>query len=448
MRGRILIVEDEQEVRAGLMEFLRDEGYETAGVATLADARRELSRSSPELVLLDLRLPDGSGLDLLTELQAPNAPPVIVVTAFPEVQTAVRALKLGAHDYINKPFDLDELLLVVNRTLEARELREEVTSFREGQKQRLRRSLDRIVGESPALAQLRREIDMVAASDATTALILGESGVGKELVAEAIHYRSSRCDGPLVKVNCAAIPATLLESELFGHEKGAFTDARTTQKGMFELAHRGTLFLDEIAEMDERLQAKLLRVLEDRTITRVGGQRPITVDVRIIAATNRDLASRIKAGHFREDLYYRLNVFPLFIPSLRERTEDILPLAELFFREFLARQPGKSCRLTADAKRKLLAYHWPGNARELRNVMERTVLLNRGGEVAAAELLLDTERAGKISGEGQVATLAELEREHILRVYGQTGRNKSQTASLLGINRLTLRRKLKEFGIE
>jgi len=448
VRRRILIVDDEREVRDGLLEFLRDEGYETAGAETLAEARQDLSRSPFDLVLLDLRLPDGSGLDLLAELNVPDAPPVVVVTAFPEVQTAVRALKLGAQDYINKPFDLDELLLMVNRTLETRELREEVTSFREGQKLRLRRSLDRIVGDSPALTRLRREIDLVAASGTTTALILGESGVGKELVAEAIHYRSSRCEGPLVKVNCAAIPATLLESELFGHEKGAFTDAGTTRKGMFELAHRGTLFLDEIAEMDERLQAKLLRVLEDRTVTRVGGKRPIALDVRIIAATNRDLPSRIITREFREDLYYRLNVFPLVVPPLRERPEDILPLAERFLGEFLARMPGKKSRLTEEAKGNLRAYPWPGNVRELRNVMERTVLLHAGGEIAAAELHLGTVRAGKISGEGPVATLAEVEREHILRVYRQTGENKSQTADLLGINRLTLRRKLKEFGIE
>lgn len=448
MRGRILIVEDELEVREGLLEFLRDEGHDTAGAATLADARRELSGASFDLVLLDLRLPDGSGLDLLAELKEPDSPLVIVVTAFPEVQTAVRALKLGAHDYINKPFDLDELLHVVNRALESRELREEVTSFRQGQKQRLRRSLDRIAGNSPALERLRREIDLVAASDTTTALILGESGVGKELVAEAIHYRSARCDGPLVKVNCAAIPATLLESELFGHEKGAFTDAKASRKGMFELAHRGTLFLDEIAEMDERLQAKLLRVLEERTITRVGGKRPVAVDVRIIAATNRDLPARIRSGEFREDLYYRLNVFPLVIPPLRERAEDILPLAEQFLKEFLTRAPGKSCSLSDEAKRKLLSYPWPGNARELRNAMERTVLLHPGGEITAMDLPLGAMAEGRFFEAGPVSTLAEVERGHILRVYSQTGGNKSQTADLLGINRLTLRRKLKEFGIE
>jgi len=448
MRHRILIVDDEPEVREGLVEFLRDEGFETKGATNLVEARQDISRSCFDLVLLDLRLPDGSGLDLLAELRGPDAPPVIVVTAFPEVQTAIRALKLGAYDYVNKPFDLDEILLAVTRALETRELREEVTSFRQGQKQRLRHSLDRIVGDSPALAKLRREIDLVASSDATTALILGESGVGKELVAEAIHYRSERCEGPLVKLNCAAIPATLLESELFGHEKGAFTDARTTQKGMFELAHRGTLFLDEIAELDVRLQAKLLRVLEDRTITRVGGQRPIAVNVRIVAATNRDLQERIKTGEFREDLYYRLNVFPFVISPLRERTEDILPLTELFLREFLARAPGKSCRLTEEAKRKLLSYHWPGNARELRNVMERTVLLHQGGEITATDFILGAGRVVGFTDSGPITTLSEVEREHILRVYRQSGNNKTQTADLLGINRLTLRRKLKEFGIE
>lgn len=447
MQQRILIVDDEPEVREGLVEFLRDEGFETTGAATLGDARQACSRSYFDLVLLDLRLPDGSGLDLLAELRGPDAPPVIVVTAFPEVQTAIRALKMGAYDYVNKPFDLDDILLVVKRALETRELREKVTSFRQEQKQRLRHSLDRIVGDSPALAKLRREIDLVASSGATTVLILGESGVGKELVAEAIHFRGDRCDGPLVKLNCAAIPLNLLESELFGHEKGAFTDARTTQKGMFELAHLGTLFLDEIAELDVRLQAKLLRVLEDRTIIRVGGQRPIAVDVRIVAATNRDLQARIRGGEFREDLYYRLNVFPFLIPPLRERTEDILPLAELFLREFLTRVPGKSCRLTEDAKRKLRSYHWPGNARELRNVVERTVLLHAGGEITAADILVGTGRLFEPSCAGPVTTLSEVEREHILRVYRQSGGNKTQTAELLGINRLTLRRKLKEFGI-
>lgn len=448
MRGRILIVEDEREIRDGLLEVLRSEGYEATAAESLADARRELPRASFDLVLLDLRLPDGSGLDLLAELREPGAPSVIVVTAFPEVQTAVRALKLGAYDYVNKPFDLDEILLAVSRALETRELREEVTSFRQGQKQRLRRSLGRIVGVSPALAKLRREIDLVASSSAATALILGESGVGKELVAEAIHYRSERCDGPLVKLNCAAIPATLLESELFGHEKGAFTDACSIQKGQFELAHRGTLFLDEIAELDVRLQAKLLRVLEDRTITRVGGQRPIVVDVRIVAATNRDLQDRIRGGEFREDLYYRLNVFPFVILPLRERSEDVLPLAELFLREFLARAPGKSCRLTGEAKQKLLSYRWPGNARELRNVMERTVLLHQGGEITAADITIGTGGLAAPLDAGSITSLAEVEREHILRVYRQAGGNKTHTAALLGINRLTLRRKLKEFDIE
>jgi len=448
VKKKILIVDDEPDVREGLLEFLQDEGFVTTGAKTLFEARQNISRFTYDLILLDLRLPDGSGLDLLSGLRESDAPPVIVVTAFPEVQTAISALKLGAYDYVNKPFDLDEILIVVKRALETRELRENITSFRQGQKQRLCHSLDRIKGNSQALVKLRQEIDLVASSDATTVLILGESGVGKELVAEAIHYRSDRCDGPLVKLNCAAIPAALLESELFGHEKGSFTDARTTQKGMFELANTGTLFLDEIAELDVKLQAKLLRALEDRTITRIGGQRPITIDARIVTATNRDLQERIKAGEFREDLYYRLNVFPFFIPPLRERTDDILPLAELFLREFLARVPGKSCTLTEEAKRKILSYHWPGNARELRNVMERTVLLHNGGEITGADFTIRAGRLFDPVDAEPLTNLSEVEREHILRVYRKSGENKSKAADLLGINRLTLRRKLKELGVD
>jgi DNA-binding NtrC family response regulator len=448
MPNRILIVEDEVILRESLLEFLRDEGEEAVAADTLAAARRMLARQTFDVVILDLKLPDGSGLELLQAMQGEESPPVIVMTAFPEVQTAVRALKLGAYDYINKPFDLEEMHLTVRRALETRELREQVTSFRQTQKQRLHRSLNRLVGESPAMERLRREIALVAESDATTTLILGESGTGKELVAEAIHFQSARRDGPLLKVNCAAIPGNLLESELFGHEKGAFTGAAATRKGLFELAHRGTLFLDEIGEMEAALQAKLLRVLEDRTLTRVGGSRPITVDVRVVAATNRDLPERIRNGQFREDLYYRLNVFPLPIPPLRERPEDILPLAELFIREFLARAPGKSCRLAADAEKALLAYPWPGNVRELRNLMERTVLLHPGGEIGAKDLALQALEASSAGTEGRIPSLAEMERDYILRVYRQSDGNKTQTADLLGINRLTLRRKLKEYDVE
>ncbi|BCR05623.1 acetoacetate metabolism regulatory protein AtoC [Desulfuromonas versatilis] len=449
MRGRILIVEDEELVRESLVEFFAEEGLEVQGVASLQQARAHLSRQAFDLVILDLKLPDGSGLELLREIQGSEGPQVVVLTAFPEVQTAVRALKLGAFDYINKPFDLEELQLVAARALEEQALREQVGSFRQGQQHRLRGSLDRLVGASAALERIKREITLVAGSKGTTALVLGESGVGKELVAEAIHYLSERSDGPLLKVNCAAIPANLLESELFGHEKGAFTDAKTSRKGLFELAHRGTLFLDEVGEMALTLQAKLLRVLEDRRVTRLGGRRPVQVDVRIVAATNRNLAERVREGSFREDLFYRLNVFPLVVPPLRERPEDIPPLAELFLKEFLARAPGKDCRLGESARQSLLAQPWPGNVRELRNIIERTLLLHPGGVIEAADLPLSLapSPAGEATGAGG-GTLAEVEREHILRVYRQNQGNKTQTADQLGINRLTLRRKLKEYGVD
>ncbi len=450
MPERILIVEDEEFLRESLDEFFTEEGYATRVAGRLAEARQMLGAEEFDLLILDLKLPDGSGLDLLAELQGPEAPLAIVVTAFPEVQTAVRALKSGAHDYINKPFDLAELQAVVRRALETRELRQEVSALRQTQRQRLHRSLGRMVGTSAAMERIRKEIALVAASDATTALILGESGTGKELVAEAIHAQSARRDGPLLKVNVAAIAASLLESELFGHEKGAFTGATAPRKGLFELAHRGTLFLDEIGEMEPGLQTKLLRVLEERTLCRVGGSRPVAADVRVVAATNRNLPERIREGAFREDLYYRLNVFPLVLPPLRERPEDILPLAELFLQEFLARAPGKTCRLSEAARRRLQSYGWPGNVRELRNVMERAVLLSPGGAIAAEDLPCESvsgPAAGPAEQEG-IASLAAMERHHILQIYRQCGKNKTLTADRLGINRLTLRRKLKDYGVD
>jgi len=271
MRGRILIVEDEEILRESLVDFFRQEGYTALSADSIAAARHEMNRYDFDLMILDMKLPDGSGLDLLAEISDPQSLLVIVATAFPEVQTAVTALKLGAFDYINKPFDLDELQLLVERAMDTRQLRGEVNSFRQREKQRSKRSWTRLEGDSNVLKKIRQEILLVAKADTTTTLILGESGVGKELVAEAIHYQSARREGPLLKINCAALPATLLENELFGHEKGAYTDASGRQKGLFELADHGTLFLDEIAEMEPGLQAKLLRVLEDMTVTRIGG---------------------------------------------------------------------------------------------------------------------------------------------------------------------------------
>ncbi len=448
MRGRILVVEDEEILRESLIDFFRQEGYAVLSADSIAAARHKLNQHDFDLMILDMKLPDGSGLDLLAKVPDPQSLLVIVATAFPEVQTAVTALKLGAFDYINKPFDLDELLLLVERAMDTRQLRGEVQSFRQREKQRSKRSWTRLEGDSNVLKKIRQEILVVAKADTTTTLILGESGVGKELVAEAIHYQSARREGPLLKINCAALPASLLENELFGHEKGAYTDAGRQQKGLFELADHGTLFLDEIAEMEPGLQAKLLRVLEDMTVTRLGGQQPIHVDVRIVTATNRNLRERIKVGLFREDLFYRLNVFPILVPPLREHPEDIPLLAKLFLKEFLLHTPDKQCEFSADALECLQRHEWPGNVRELKNVIERTTLLHPGGVITCKNLALVGCCAEAQATTGKMESLAEVEKRHILSVYQKTGHNKTRTADILGINRLTLRRKLKEFGVE
>ncbi len=448
MRGRILIVEDEEILRESLVDFFRQENYTVFCVDSLSSARKELYQHDFDLMILDMKLPDGSGIDLLSEISDSQSPLVIAATAFPEVQTAVKALKLGAFDYINKPFDLDELQMIVERAMDTRQLRGEVNSFRQREKQRSKRSWTRLEGDSNVLRKIRREILLVAKADATTTLILGESGVGKELVVEAIHYQSARREGPLLKINCAALPTTLLENELFGHEKGAYTDAKDRQKGLFEIADHGTLFLDEIAEMEPGLQAKLLRVLEDMKVTRIGGQQPIDVDVRIVAATNRNLRERINAGSFREDLFYRLNVFPIMVPPLREHPEDIPLLANLFLKEFLLYSPDKTCVFSTAAMDCLRKYHWPGNVRELKNVIERATLLHSGGTITSENLAVFGCCTEIKPATEEMMPLSEVEKTHILSVYKKTGNNKTQTADTLGINRLTLRRKLKEYGIE
>ena len=447
MHGHILIVEDEEMLRESLVDFFRQEHYIALSAATLSEARQAMLQNDFDLMILDMKLPDGSGLDLLAEISDPQSLLVIVATAFPEVQTAVKALKLGAFDYINKPFDLDELQLLVERAMDTRQLRGEVNIFRQREKQRNRCSWTRLEGDSNALRKIRQEILLVAKANATTTLILGESGVGKELVAEAVHYQSARSEGPLLKINCAALPASLLENELFGHERGAYTDAKNVQKGLFELADHGTLFLDEIAEMEPGLQAKLLRVLEDMTVTRIGGQQPIHVDVRIVTATNRNLYEQIQAGLFREDLYYRLNVFPIQVPPLRDHPEDIPLLANLFLNEFLLHSQGKSCEFSGGALDCLKKHTWPGNVRELKNVIERTTLLHLGGEITPADLALVGCCSEVKSDIKEMLPLFEVEKKHILAVYKKTDNNKTRTAEILEINRLTLRRKLKEYGI-
>jgi len=388
---------------------------------------------------------------------------VIMITALTDARPAVEALKSGAYDYLLKPFELDELKLVVAKALETHRLKLEVARLKEQQRKRFPDS--GLYGDSPAIQEVQNLIKIIAETPRTSVLIEGESGTGKELVANAIHASSSRADKTIIKINCSAIPENLLESELFGHEKGAFTDAKTTKRGLFELAHGGTLFLDEIASMKMSLQPKLLRVLETSSFRRIGGTTDITVDVRIIAATNQNLETCVREGLFREDLLYRLKVMVIRVPALREHTEDILPIAKMFI-EQNNREFNKSIRgISLEASDLMLRYPWPGNVRELKNVLERAVILCKKDEITAELLHLDsTDQAPAaaplpapaeplakplpaVRPDDTALTLADIERLHILSVLEKCNNNKSKTAKMLSISRSTLREKLKEYGI-
>src|SRR5499425_357854 len=371
---KILVVDDERLVRWSLRQKCEEWGYQVteapAGEAGLQLAQQE----SPDLVLLDVRMPDMNGIQVLEQIKkAPDAPPVIMITADPQLDDVKNALKLGAYDFIGKPLDFDELRVTIENALEANRLRTEVRSLR-GEVRRHTGYHD-FVAVAPKSVELMNFVEKVAASEATTILIQGESGTGKDLIAKTIHYESSRQNKPFVAINCSAIPETLMEAELFGHEKGAFTDAKQMKKGLFETADGGTLFLDEIGELSPLLQAKLLRVLEDQVIRRIGGVRDMQVDVRVIAASNRDLEKAVREGQFRQDLYYRLAIIAIFLPSLRDRKEDILPLVDFFIDRY-NRRFRKSVRGITDETRRLLLQHsWPGNVRELKNSIERAMIL-------------------------------------------------------------------------
>jgi DNA-binding NtrC family response regulator len=445
---RILVVDDEDNARRAIATILGEEGYEVAEAANGEEALARLVDFSPAVVLSDVRMPRMDGLTLLKRAreQASNAA-FIMMTAFASVETAVEAMKLGADNYLVKPLDANAVLVVLSKALEKRALEREAESLREQVRQRAR--FHNIVGESP---QLQAVYDVIrrAASTRATVLILGESGTGKELIAQAIHHESQRRDKPFVKVHCAALSENLLESELFGHEKGSFTGAVTRKEGRFELADGGTLFLDEIGEISPAVQVKLLRVLQQREFERVGGTQTLKVDVRIVAATHRDLVAEVKAGRFREDLYYRLNVVAVTLPPLRERKSDIPALVNHFLEKY-SEAYGKQVRgLAPGTLQALLSYDWPGNIRELENAIERAVVLATGSELTADDLppVLRGPRPTGSAPSALIpgATLAEIEREAILRTLEMVHGSTTRAAEILGISVRKVQYRLKEYG--
>jgi DNA-binding NtrC family response regulator len=445
----VLVVEDDEAMRDLLVEELSYAGFQVLS-AVGGKSGLETVRSRPiDLVITDLRMPDLDGFDLIRDLRAAESPPhIVMITAFGSIDTAIKAVKLGAYDYITKPFDMEELILVADKAVAERSLRREVARLKleiEG-----RYDFGNIIGRSEAMRDVLALVTRISHSEVSV-LITGESGTGKELVARAIHFNSARAARPFVAVNLAAVPATLIESELFGHKKGAFTDARADRVGLFAEADGGTIFLDEIGELALDLQAKLLRVLQEHEIRPLGSTRTQKVDVRVVAATNRDLEEMLREGSFREDLYYRLNVIDVHLPPLRERPDDIIPLAEHFLANASAKHnPPRRYRLHPDAHRTLLAYRWPGNIRELQNVIERGLALCQGDEIGNDELPNHVrERKDSDFLSAAVArkmTLAELEREYIERVLEDESGNKTRAAQRLGLDRKTLYRKLEEYA--
>src|SRR5512139_3888475 len=394
MKPSILIVDDDEVMRETLSDVLRKRGYEIFSVGSGNGALSMIKKSIIDLILLDMRLPDIDGLEVLKKIKEFDTEIlVIMMTAYSDVQTAVSSMKSGAYDYINKPFELDELKLLIEKGLETKSLINEVRRLHRQQKENYENS--HIYGVSPQIHYVKELIGMISKTQKTSVLIQGESGTGKELAANAVHYSSKRSSRPLMKINCSAIPDSLLESELFGYEKGAFTDAKNTKKGLFELADGGTVFLDEIGDMKPFLQSKILRFLETKAFMRVGGEREIKVDVRIIAATNKDLEGLVKEGIFRKDLYYRLKVMVVEMPPLRERPEDILVLSNLFIEEN-NREHGKNVKaFSPEAKKLMTHYHWPGNVRELRNVIERAMILSEQEFITPEQLPFELRHGEK-----------------------------------------------------
>ena len=453
--GNILVVEDEDLVRWSLEKALAKEGYQIFLAETGEIGLRKLEEEAVDLVLLDIRLPGLNGLEVLEKIRETDKDLlVITMTSYGDVETAVNAMKLGAYDYVNKPFNLDDIRLSVRKALETVRLKKEVELLRN--KQREQYGFDNIVGASPVMKEVLEMVDKIARSDATTVLLQGESGSGKDVMAKAIHYCSSRFEKPLIAINCATVLGTLLESELFGHEKGAFTDAKVRKIGLFEQGNGGTIFLDEVGEMKTDIQVKLLRAIEEKSVRRVGGVKDINIDVRIIAASNKDLSAMVKEGTFREDLYYRLKVFPIYVPSLRERKEDI-PLLINWFIDVFNKEFRKNVRgASPEALALLKKYAWPGNVRELKNVIERAIILGGNEEIGPEHLPREIilESLGEEGSSNDVikmppqgVVLEEVERDLIQQALAMTSGNQTHAAKLLAISRDALRYRMQKYGL-
>jgi DNA-binding NtrC family response regulator len=455
MKPSILIVDDDEVMRETLSDVLKRGEYEVYSVDSGGETLSVIRKNIIDVILLDMRLPDGDGLELLKKIKEFDTEIlVIIMTAYSDIQTAVSAMKSGAYHYINKPFDLEELKLLIEKGLETKGLINEVRRLHRQHKEGNQKS--QIYGVTSQIQSVKELIGMISKTNKTSVLIQGESGTGKELAANAIHYNSKRANKALMKINCSAIPDSLLESELFGYEKGAFTDAKTTKKGLFELADGGTVFLDEIGDMKLFLQSKILRVIENQSFMRVGGEREIKVDVRIIAATNKDLETLVREGLFRKDLYYRLKVMVVEMPYLRERGEDILLLSNLFIEE-INREYAKSINgLTEDAKKLMVHYPWPGNVRELKNVIERAMILTDQTYITPKQLPFELQqKEGYPSKEmdlnpfeiTEIMPLETLEKVYLSNVLKKMGGNKSKASKILGISRATLRAKVKKYHL-
>jgi DNA-binding NtrC family response regulator len=455
MKPSILIVDDDEVMQETLSDVLRKRGYEIFTVGSGNGALPMIEKNVIDLILLDMRLPDIDGLEVLKKIKEfDNEILVIMMTAYSDVQTAVSAMKSGAYDYINKPFELEELKLLIEKGLEMKSLINEVRRLHRQQKENYQNS--HIYGVSPQIHYVKELIGMISKTHKTSVLIQGESGTGKELAANAIHYNSHRSDKPLMKINCSAIPESLLESELFGYEKGAFTDAKNTKKGLFELADSGTVFLDEIGDMNPFLQSKILRVLENQTFMRVGGEREIKVDIRIVAATNKDLETMVREGFFRKDLYYRLKVMVVEMPPLRDRLEDILLLSNLFIEENNKEFNKNIKGFSNEAKKLMVQYSWPGNVRELKNVIERAMILTDQEVITPKHLPFELKQTEKfihgnteheISEKTDDMSLENVEKIHLSKVLKRLEWNKSKASKFLGISRATLRAKIKKYNL-